>query len=189
MRLSNQFQRSAVATSFCSKFTDDKCHLALVSNGFIHKQLAESKVSKATGLGGLPFRLLKVSVVTISVRFTHIANLLITTQCVPHDWKHTKVISLYKDGARDDIDNYRPISILSVVSKILERAVQQRLVDYLESRDLFSRYQCEFRRKYSAQTGITFLTDSIRRSVDAELRTDAIFVDFCKAFDAIDHKI
>ncbi|RMX41442.1 hypothetical protein pdam_00013491, partial [Pocillopora damicornis] len=52
-------QRSAVATSFCSKFTDDKCHLALVSNGFIHKQLAESKVSKATGLGGLPFRLLK----------------------------------------------------------------------------------------------------------------------------------
>ncbi|CAH3036265.1 unnamed protein product, partial [Pocillopora meandrina] len=51
--------RSAVATSFCSKFTDDKCHLALVFNGFIHKQLAESKVSKATGLGGLPFMLLK----------------------------------------------------------------------------------------------------------------------------------
>ena len=103
MRLSNQFQRSAVATSFCSKFTDDKCHLALVSNGFIHKQLAESKVSKATGLGGLSFRLLKVSVVTISERFTHIANLLITTQCVPYDWKHTKVISLYKDGARDEV--------------------------------------------------------------------------------------
>ena len=99
MRLSNQFQRSAVATSFCSKFTDDKCHLALVSNGFIRKQLAESKVSKATGLGGLPFRLLKVSAVTISVRFTHIANLSITTQCVPHDWKHTNVIPLYKDGA------------------------------------------------------------------------------------------
>lgn len=140
--------------------------MASFTNSWLSQRYQRQQVLVASRSG-----LLKVSVVTISVRFTHIANLLITTQCVPHDWKHTKVISLCKDGARDDIDNYRPISILSVVSKILERAVQQRLV------------------VYSAQTGITFLTDSIRRSVDAELRTDAIFVDFCKAFDAIDRKI
>ena len=65
--------------------------------------------------------------------------LLRLSQCIPHDWKHDKVIPLFKDGVRDDIDNYRPISILPVVSTILERAVQQQLVDHLESQNLFSR--------------------------------------------------
>ena len=102
--------------------------------------------------------------------------------------EHAKVIPLFKDGVRDDIDNYHPISILPVVSKILERAVQQQLVDHLESHNLFSRYQCGFRRKYSTQSTITFLTDSIRRNMDAGPLTGAIFVDFRKAFDTIDHK-
>ena len=65
----------------------------------------------------------------------------------------------------------------------------QQLVDYLESRDLLSRYQSGFRRKYSTQTVITFLTDSIRRNMDAGLLTGAIFVDFRKACDTFDHKI
>ena len=65
----------------------------------------------------------------------------------------------------------------------------QQLVDYPESRDLFSRYQSGLRRKYSTQTAITFLTDSIRRNMDNGLLTGAIFVDFRKAFDTFDHKI
>ena len=87
------------------------------------------------------------------------------------------------------ITGYRPIAILPVVSKILERAVQQQLVDYLESRELFSRYQCGFRRKYSTQSAITFLTDSIRRNMDAGLLTGAIFVDLSKGLDTIDNNI
>ena len=138
--------------------------LAQVTNGFIYKQLQKLKASKATGLDGVPSRLLKDSAVTISAFLTHIVNLSITSQRIPHDWKHAKVIPLYKEGARDDIDNYRPISILPVVLKILQRAVQQQLVDYLESRVLFSRYQCRFRRKYLTQSAITFLGDSVRRN-------------------------
>ena len=113
----------------------------------------------------------------------------ITCQRIPHDWKHAKVIPLYKEGARDENDNYRPISILPVVSKILERAVQQQLVDYLESHGLFSRYQSGFRHKYSTQSAITFLCDSIRRNMDAGQLTGAIFIDFGKAFDTIGHKV
>ena len=120
---------------------------------------------------------------------THIVNLSITSQRISHDWKHAEDIPLYKEGTRDDIDNYRPISILPVVSKILERAAQQQLVDYLESRGLFCRYQCGFLRKYSTQSAITFLRDSIRRNMDAGQLTGAIFIEFRKAFDTIDHKI
>ena len=163
--------------------------MAPVTYGFVCKQLLQLRATKATGLDGLPSRLLKDSAVTISVLITHIINLSITNQCIRHDWKHAKVIPLFKDGVRDDIDNYLPISILPVVSKILDRAVQQQLVDHLESHNLSSRYQCGFLRKYSTQSAITFLTDSIRRNMDAGQLTGAIFVDFRKAFDTIDHKI
>ena len=161
----------------------------LLLGRFVPSLLTWHQSTKATGLDGLPSRLLKDSAVTISVLITHIINLSITTQCIPHVWKHAKAIPLFKDGVRDDIDNYRPISILPVVSKILERAVQQQLVDHLESHNHFSRYQCGFRRKHSTQSAITLLTDSIRRNMDAGQLTGAIFVDFRKAFDTIDYKI
>lgn len=62
-------------------------------------------------------------------------------------------------------------------------------MDHLESHNLFSRYQCGFRRKYSTQSAIIFLTDSIRRNMDAGQLTGAIFADFPKPFDSIDYKI
>ena len=68
---------------------------------FTNHELVQLKASKATGLDGLPFRLLKDSVVTTSVFLTHIVNLSITTQCIPYDWNHAKVIPLYKDSVRD----------------------------------------------------------------------------------------
>ena len=73
--------------------------------------------------------------------------------------------------------------------KFLKGLFIQQLVDYLESRDLFSRYPCGFCRKYSTQTAIPFLTNSIRRNMDAGLLRGAIFVDFCMVFDTIDHNI
>ena len=124
LRISNQFKRSPIASSMSRKRTADKFHLAQVTNSFIYKQLLLLKASKATGLDGIPSRLLKDSAVTITIFLTHIVNLSITTQRIPHDCKHAKVIPLYKVGARDEIDNCRPTSILPVVSKILERAVQ-----------------------------------------------------------------
>ena len=183
LRISNQFKRSPIASTMCPKFTADKFHLGQVTNGFIYKQLQTLKVSKATTLDGVPSRLLKDSALTINIFLTYIVNLSITSQRIPHDWKHAKVIPLYKEGARDNIDIYRPISILAVMSKILERAVQQQLVDYLELHNFFFRYQCGFCRKYLTQS------DSIRRNMDAGQLTGAIFIDFRKAFDTIDHKI
>lgn len=80
------------------KFTDDKFHLAQVSNGFICKQLLKLKASKATGLDGLPSKLLKDSAVTISILITHIVSLSITSPRIylkignmPRLFLHTKM--------------------------------------------------------------------------------------------------
>ena len=78
----------------CRKFTGDKFHLARVTNSFIYKQLLQLKASKVTGLDGVPSRLLKDSAVTIRIFLTHIVNLSIRSQRIPHDWKPAKVTPL-----------------------------------------------------------------------------------------------
>ena len=90
-----------------------KIPLGTSTNSFIYKQLLQLKASKATGLDGVSFGLLKDGAVTISVFLTRINYFSITSQHVPHDWKHAKVIPLYKEGARRH--RHCSVSILPVV--------------------------------------------------------------------------
>lgn len=86
------------------------------------------------------------------------------------------------------MENDRPISVLPIVSKILERAVQIQLKEHMEENDLFSPYQFAFRHHHSTEAAVTYLTDRIRRNMDGGLLTGAVFLDFRKAFDTIDHQ-
>ena len=187
-RVANEIIRCfSTEQSSTSSYPKDKFQLSAVSNGFVYKYLTQLKASKATGLDCIPARLLKDGAIYITASLTYIINLSISTQQFPQEWKHSKIIPLYKDGSREDMDNYRPISVLPVTSKILEKAVHQQLVDYLEKNTLLSDYQCGFRKKHSTQSAVTFLTDSIRKNMDKSLITGALFIDFRKAFDTIDH--
>ena len=108
---------------------------------------------------------------------------------VPDDFKDAKVIPVFKSGKSEDLDNYRPISVLPIISKILERAVQEQLYVYLTTHQLLNPYQCGFRRFHSTETAAISLTDTIRRNIDQKLLTGAVFVDLRKAFDTIDHHL
>ena len=77
-----------------SRYTSQVFHLSPVSNGFMCKELKQLKTAKATGLDGVPARLLKDGALNISAPLTHIVNLSISTQRVPQDWKHAKVLPL-----------------------------------------------------------------------------------------------
>ena len=99
------------------------------------------------------------------------------------------MIPLFKSGKAVDLDNYRPISVLPVASKILERAVHVQLYAYLTDKNYLSPYQCGFRKKRSTETAAISFTDSVRRNIDQGLLTGAVFVDLRKAFDTIDHSM
>ena len=86
------------------------------------------------------------------------------------------------------MDNYRPISILPVLSKILEKAVNFQLQQYLKKFDLLSPAQSGFRQHHSMESAVIYFTDEIRRNVDAGRLTGVLFVDLKKAFDTIPHK-
>ena len=87
------------------------------------------------------------------------------------------------------MDNYRPISVLPVASKILERAVQIQLLQHLDKSSQLSPFQCGFRKNHSTQDAVTYFTDCIRKGIDEGCVTAAVFVDFQKAFDTVNHQL
>ena len=104
----------------------------------------------------------------------------------PSEFQKAKVIPLAKTRDHKNLNDYRPISLLSVLSKLLERHVHKHLVIYLETRDLFHPIQSGFRRKHSCNTALARLTDSWLSAIN---KSDLSFFGLKKASDLIDHKI
>ena len=123
----------------------------------------------------------------ISSPLCYIVNLSLQTGIVPSAWKEAKITPIYKSAAKNQFENYRPISVLSVMSKILERAVQKQLLSYLESEKLLTNSQYGFRPKRSTEMAATAFFDSIRCEVDKGNLVGAIFIDLRKAFDTLSH--
>ena len=105
----------------------------------------------------------------------------------PSSEKCSKITPVYKSGERTIMDNYRPISVLPVISKVFERVVHNQLYDYLEANNMLSERQFGFRNRSSTQHAVTFFSDFIRTIMDKGLMTGAVFIDLRKAFDTVDH--
>ena len=125
----------------------------------------------------------------IAKPLTFIINLSLLTGVVPTDWKMAKVIPIFKSGSMAEIDNYRPISILPTLSKILEKMVHKQLMKHLEFNGFLSEHQFGFRPNRSTELAVTFFTDLIRKEAEGGRATGAVFIDLSKAFDTISHSV
>ena len=142
---------------------------------------------KATGTDGLPASFLKDSKDSIKHHLCHIINMSINTGVVPSAWKIARIIPIHKSGSTSDFDNYRPISVLPSVSKIIEKIVHKQLLTFLEENKLIYSHQFGFRNKMCTEHAVTLLLDYIRQKVDKGDMVGACFVDLSKAFDTISH--
>ena len=131
--------------------------------------------------------MIKDAATFLAAPLTFLINLSLQTGSVPSAWKTAKVIPLFKNGSRTDTDNYRPISILPAMSKILERVVHKQLMDHLERNSLLFKHQFGFRSKRSTELAVALVTDFIRKEADKCSLTGAIFIDLSKAFDTVSH--
>ena len=107
----------------------------------------------------------------------------------PTAFKMAKVIPLYKSGDSANPSNYRPISIVSVLSKPLEKHINKHLLMHLDKYNLLHPNQSGFRRKRSCQTALTNLVDQWLTNIGNDEFSGVIFIDFKKAFDVIDHSL
>lgn len=116
---------------------------------------------------------------------THIFNCCISTGVFPDILKKALIHPIYKSGVRDRVINYRPISILPSLSKILERIMNSRLKKYIESIHLLSDCQYGFRNGRSTDDAVHELTNHIVNALDNRKKCLAIFLDLAKAFDTV----
>ena len=119
----------------------------------------------------------------------HIIHLFLEQGTVPDDMKHSKVIPLFKKGDRSDPVNYRPVSILSVVSKVLEKVVHQQLYHYAVDAKLLYEFQSGFRQSHSTDSCLLYLTDFIRGEIDICKLCGVILINLQKAFDTVAHSL
>ena len=107
-----------------------------VSQIFVERELKFLKRRKTAGCDNFPLAILKDAAHAFSYPLTHLINLSVSTGLVPTEWKVAKITPIHKGGSTGDNNNFRPISVLTACSKILERAVHKQLISHLENNEL-----------------------------------------------------
>ena len=140
-------------TTFEGRESDYLGHL-IVTPKMVAKKIRDMKENKSPGVDGIPPKLLLEIVEQISIPLATLFNLSIEEGVVPLEWKEANIISLFKKGSRSKSENYRPVSLTSVVCKLLERLIKDHLVDFLVKNNLINPSQHGFLKARSCLTNI-----------------------------------
>uniref|UniRef100_A0A8C5LQ70 Reverse transcriptase domain-containing protein n=1 Tax=Leptobrachium leishanense TaxID=445787 RepID=A0A8C5LQ70_9ANUR len=157
--------------------------------GAITKLLRNQKMKYQSGPDQIPAMLLKISAPAIAKPVATLINESLATGYIPILWKTARVVPIHKSGDNTLVSNYRPISLLPVMSKILEKCVYTQLRDYYQYQNYLTPDQSGFRPNHSTTTALLKVCNDIQAGMEQGNLTGAIFLDFAKAFDTVDHGI
>ena len=145
--------------------------------------LLKMKSTKATGLNGILALLLKDAANELSRPIAYLINSSISTCMIPSEWKSAKVIPIHKSGDKSDPNNYRPISVLPWILKVMECTIQSQLVAFLTKNNSLLVHQSGFQKKHSTETATVHVhfVDHILEQMDKHLITGSIFIDLKKS--------
>lgn len=156
----------------------------------IEKLVSQLSTGKAAGFDDINAIFLKNAATTFSDVLSTVFDNCITSGKFPNELKVARVTPIYKSkGDPDDPDNYRPISVLPVFSKIFERFLANQLVDHIENNRLLNLHQSGFRRKHSTDTALHHMVDTWTSNLSQKLCTAVLAIDLSKAFDCLKHDV
>ena len=155
----------------------------------IETEISSLKDGKACGSCSIPVPVLKILSAVIGKPLEILFNASFSTGIVPSSLKLANVIPVYKKDSQFCLCNYRPISLLSIFNKLLEKLICCRLLDFLEKEKIFYDKQFGFRTKHSTDHAVLSIIDKIQRAIDDRDFSCGIFLDLSKAFDTVDHTI
>ena len=146
-------------------------------------------IHKSSGISDLSTELLRDAFIVLNVELTHLLNESIIQESFPMKWAIGKITLIPKDGDPLDPGNWKPITILPLPSKIMERAIHFQLMNYFEENKYLHKNQNGFRKNCSTLTAIHNVLRHVYDAYDSGLNTSCIFVDYKKAFETLDHEI
>ena len=155
----------------------------------IENEIDKLSVNKAIGPYSIPTSILKLTKHLICKPLQTIFNCSLCHGIIPESFKIASVIPVFKKGSQLDVNNYRPISLLSTFNKILEKLVFYRLINFINKNNLLYNKQFGFRSKHSTLQAVLSITDKIQCAIEENVYSCGIFLDLSKAFDTVNHII
>ena len=146
-------------------------------------------VTKSSGPSMVPINILRISAPILVPHLVKIFNLSFRTGIFPNLMKLAKVIPIFKAGSKFLVNNYRPISLLSVFSKIFEKIVHQQLFDFMSTNSVIFESQFGFQKGRSTNHSLIEIVENIRNCIDSSMYGCGIFIDLKKTFDTVNHEI
>ena len=153
----------------------------------IDKMLCELNIHKAAGPDGIKPIVLKNLHLVIAPTLQLIFEKSYLSHQTPDDWKSASITPIFKKGKKDDPRNYRPISLTSIASKLMEHVVVSSLMRHLEGNNLLHDSQHGFRSARSCDTQLLDFSHNLVSTMHDGTQTDVIALDFAKAFDTVPH--
>lgn len=168
--------KSTLSTSFVLDETDPIEIISIINS---------LRANAATGWDGISPVILKRYSSILAPVLNHIFNLCFQTATFPSPFKKAVIHPVFKSGDKESVNNYRPIAVLTALSKVLERLINKRLVSYFDKFNVISPQQFGFRKNKSTTDAVQELTGYIVNKLNSHKKVLTIFLDLAKAFDTI----
>ena len=153
------------------------------------KLIREINISKSSAIHNLSSKILKDAFIFLSDKLTKIFNSSLSHGIVPTSCKHAMVIPLHKGGSDKEVNNFRPVSLLPIQGKLIEKIVHKRIVEWLDQNDILDPRQGCFHKGHSTtDTTVNFVND-LYNAINEEKVTISVYIDLRKAFDTVNHQI
>jgi hypothetical protein len=159
-----------------------------ISQDEIIRLIEKMKIDKSPGPDDIYPRMLKEGKSSLSIALKIIFDRSLKFGEIPDEWKEANVVPIFKKGSKKDPGNYRPISLTSLVCKILESLIKNQVTDFLNKEELIKDSQHGFRNGRSCLTNLLEFYDDMLEHVDRGDPVDIVYLDFSKAFDTVPHK-
>ena len=167
------------------KISDDSFHFMSVDVSTIDKKLCSIDNKKSQGYDNIPGKLLRLAHSALAPHLTYLVNECLKTSAFPCNMKNAELSLVYKRHDNLDKINYRPVSVLTVVSKLNESVMNDQLGQY--SINIFHELLCAFRKKYSCQSTLVKMIEDWKESLDKNNVIGTLFMDLSRAFDSLPH--
>jgi retron-type reverse transcriptase len=145
------------------------------------------KNTNSYGCDGIQLKYLKDGLGIILPYLQLLINTSIATNTFPQNLKHALIKAIHKQGEKENPSNYRPISLLPVTSKILEKIISRQLLEYLEDNNLINANQYAYRRKTSTEDALIKISELVYKAIDQNCLSLLVLLDLSKAFDSVNH--